>query len=97
MLILKCLSLCLSYKIMEVDCSKLILNFIGDKEKSIFSGYKVLDKIYDFDTNEIIIPDKLFGLFKEKKLIEFQLILNEESNKKRKNLSKLINLILILV
>ena len=82
---------------MEVDCSKLILNFIGDKEKSIFSGYKVLDKIYDFDTNEIIIPDKLFGLFKEKKLIEFQLILNEESNKKRKNLSKLINLILILV
>ena len=63
---------------MEVDCSKLILNFIGNKAKSIFSGYKFLDKIYDFETSELMIPDKLFEPLKEKKLIEFQLILKEE-------------------
>ena len=63
---------------MEVDCSKLILNFIGNKAKSIFSGYKFLDKIYDFETSELMIPDKLFEPLKEKKLLEFQLILKEE-------------------
>ena len=64
---------------MEVDCSKLILIFIGDKAKSIFSGYKVLDKIYDFETSEIMIPNKLFEPLKEKKLLEFQLIIKEDS------------------
>ena len=64
---------------MEVDNSKLILYFIGNKKTSIFKGYKIFKKIYDFETSEIIIPDNIFEPLKEKKIIEFQLLLNENS------------------
>lgn len=64
---------------MEEDiCSTLQLFFIGDIKQSIFSGYKAIGKYYDFKTNIISIPNCFFGPRKEKKIIDFQLILKEE-------------------
>ena len=63
---------------METNVSKLILNFIGDKNNSIFKGYKVLEQFYTFDKTSIDIEDKIFGPYKEKKLVDFKLIYDEK-------------------
>ena len=60
---------------MSNDEFKLIINFIGDKDNGSFKGYKIFDKIYDFNNNEIIF---LNDSYKKKKYIEFQLILKNE-------------------
>ena len=62
--------------------STLELLFIGDIKSSIFSGYRTLDKIFDFKTTKITIPNGFFGTYKEKKMIEFQLLFKEDENKK---------------
>ena len=63
---------------MENDHSKLILFFIGNKKNTIFKCFKILEKTYDFETNEITIPNSIFNPWKEKKIIDFQLILKED-------------------
>ena len=62
---------------MENDHSKLILFFIGNKKNTIFNGFKILQKTYDFETTEITIPNSILNLGKEKKIIDFQLTLKE--------------------
>ena len=54
---------------------KLIINFIGDKSNGSFKGFKIFNKIYDFNNNEIIFKN---NSYKKKKYIEFQLILKKE-------------------
>ena len=66
---------------MEEPFSTLKLIFIGDIENSIFSGFRILNKVYDFKTKEIPIHNDLFETLQEKKNIDFQLILKEEENK----------------
>ena len=63
---------------METNVSQLILNFIGDKNNCIFKGYKVLEQFYTFDKTSIDIEDKIFGPYKEKKLVDFKLIYDEK-------------------
>ena len=58
---------------MENEPSKLILFFIGNKKNTIFNGFKILQKTYDFETTEITIPNNIFSPRKEKKIIDFQL------------------------
>ena len=65
---------------MENEPSKLILFFIGNKKNTIFNGFKILQKTYDFETTEITIPNNIFSPRKEKKIIDFQLILKEDEN-----------------
>ena len=65
---------------MEDTHSKLILFFIGNKKNTIFNGFKILQKTYDFETTEITIPNSIFNPWKEKKIIDFQLILKEDEN-----------------
>ena len=66
---------------MENNFSILKLIFIGDIESSIFSGFRTLNKVYDFKTKEVLIHNTFFGPLKEKKIIDFQLILKEEEKK----------------
>ena len=63
---------------MEDPFSTLKLILIGDIESSIFSGFRTLNKVYDFKTKEVSIRNSFFGPLKEKKIIDFQLILKEE-------------------
>ena len=65
---------------MEDNYSKLILYFIGNKKNTIFNGFKIFQKTYDFETTEIIIPNSIFQPWNEKKIIDFQLILKEDEN-----------------
>ena len=58
---------------------KLTIYFIGDKTNTPFSGYKIFEKIYDFDTNEIKFSKGINDSFKDKKMIDFQLILKKEA------------------
>ena len=54
---------------------KLLINFIGDKIKGPFRGFKIFKKIYDFNNNELtFINDS----YRKKKYIEFQLVLKDE-------------------
>ena len=62
---------------MEDNHAKLLLYFLG--KNILFSGYKVLEKIYDFNTTEITLPDEIFGTYKEKTIIDFQLILKDDT------------------
>ena len=62
----------------ENDHSKLILFFIGNKKNTIFNGFKILQKTYDFETTEITISNSIFNPWKEKKIIDIQLILKED-------------------
>jgi len=56
---------------MEGNHSKLILYFIGNKKYTIFNGFKIFQKIYDFEINEITIPNSIFEPWEEKKLLIF--------------------------
>ena len=67
--------------------AKLLLYFIGDIDKSMFTGYKVLKQSYSFKTREIKFDKSLFGYTKEKIIIDFELILN----KKKKDGSELLS------
>ena len=53
---------------MEEPFSTLKLIFIGDIESSIFSGFRILNKAYDFKTKEIPIHNDLFETLQEKKI-----------------------------